>query len=175
MFMILVDADSCPVKQEVYHVAKRYGLKVILVANSVINIPREDCIELMVVSDGLDAADDWIVDHVRKNDIAITTDIPLAARCLEKGARVLGPKGRVYTDASIGDALVSRELMSHLRESGVMTGGPSPFGQRDRLLLSVVQPLDGPASDEGNRVAHLGGAIGDLGGEPNQTGDDVTN
>ena len=93
MFKILVDADASPVKQEVYRVARRYGIKVVLVANSPINVPAEDWLELVVVSGQLDAADDWIVDHIDKNDIVITGDIPLAARCLKKGARVLSPKG----------------------------------------------------------------------------------
>ena len=141
MFMILVDADSCPVKQEVYRVAKRYGLKVILVANSVINIPREDRIELMVVSDGLDTADDWIVDHINPNDIVITEDIPLASRSLKKGAGVLSPRGIVFKESSIGDALATRDLMTHLRDIGISTSGPSSFDKKD--CSRFLQALDG--------------------------------
>ncbi len=146
MSEILVDADGCPVKQEVYRVAKRYGLKVTLVANSQMHIPSEDWLELVVVSDQFDAADDWIVDHATRNDIVITGDIPLASRCLKKGARVLGPKGHVFTEDSIGDALATRDLMSHLRDIGIMTGGPAPFKKRDRSrflqgLDSIVQSI----------------------------------
>lgn len=129
---ILVDADGCPVKQEVFRVARRHSLKVTLVANTRMNIPREDLIEIVVVSDDFDAADDWIVDHIKENDIAVTWDIPLAARCLEKGAFALSPKGRVFSENSIGDALANREIQSQLRELGVMTGGPAPFQKKDR-------------------------------------------
>jgi uncharacterized protein YaiI (UPF0178 family) len=137
---ILVDADGCPVKQEIYRVAKRYGLKVTLVSNSWMRIPREEWLELVVVNDQFDAADDWIVDHITENDIVISGDIPLASRCIEKGARVLGPKGRVFTKDSIGDAVASRALQSHLRELGIMTGGPAPFEKRDRSRF--LQRLD---------------------------------
>ena len=129
---ILVDADGCPVKQEVFRVGKRHGLKVTLVANSRMVIPQEDWIELVVVDDQFDAADDWIVDHVKENDIVVTWDIPLAARCLEKGARALSPKGRVFKENSIGGALANREIQSQLRELGVVTGGPAPFQKQDR-------------------------------------------
>lgn len=132
MPVILVDADGCPVKQEVFRVGKRHGLKVTLVCNSRLNVPQVDWIELVVVDDGFDAADNWIVEHVVENDIVVTWDIPLAARCLEKGARVLNPKGRVFTENSIGDALANREIQSQLRELGVMTGGPAPFKKQDR-------------------------------------------
>jgi uncharacterized protein YaiI (UPF0178 family) len=149
---IFVDADGCPVKEEVYRVAKRYGLKVTLVANSSLRIPEAEWVALAVVGDGFDAADDWIVDHASENDIVISGDIPLAARCLKKGARVLGPKGRRFTDASIGDALAIRELSSQLRDSGIITGGPAPFGPRDRsrflqsldALVHEVLPRDHP-------------------------------
>ncbi len=141
MSEILVDADSCQVKEEVYRVAKRYGLRVILVANSQMHIPSEGWLKLVVVSDQFDAADDWIVEYITKNDIVISGDIPLASRCLKKGARVLGPNGRVFTDDSIGDALATRDLMSHLRDIGIMTGGPAPFEKRDRSQF--LQSLDG--------------------------------
>ena len=141
MSEILVDADSCQVKEEVYRVAKRYGLRVILVANSQMHIPSEGWLKLVVVSDQFDAADDWIVEYITKNDIVISGDIPLASRCLKKGARVLGPNGRVFTDDSIGDALATRDLMSHLRDIGIMTGGPAPFEKRDRSRF--LHSLDG--------------------------------
>ncbi len=138
---ILVDADSCQVKQEVYRVAKRYGLRVTLVANSQMHIPGEGWLKLVVVSDQFDAADDWIVGHITKNDIVISGDIPLASRCLKKGARVLAPNGRVFTDNSIGNTLATRDLISHLRDIGIMTGGPAPFEKRDRSRF--LQSLDG--------------------------------
>ena len=143
---ILVDADASPVKQEVYRVARRYGLKVTLVANSPMDIPDEDWLKLIVVNDQLDAADDWIVDHVAKNDIVITGDIPLASQCLKRGARVLGLKGDIFTEGSIGNALATRDLMAHLRELGMDTGGPAPFEKRDRSrflqsLDSIVQAI----------------------------------
>ena len=146
MSKILVDADACPVKQEVYRVARRYGLRVTLVANSPMRVPAEDWIELVVVSDQLDAADNWIVEYATKNDIVVSGDIPLASRCLKKGARVLEPKGRIFTDDSIGDALATRDLMSHLRDIGVVTGGPAPFEKRDRSrflhsLDTIIQAI----------------------------------
>jgi uncharacterized protein YaiI (UPF0178 family) len=129
---IFIDADGCPVKQEVYRVAKRYGLKVTLVSNSRMSTPQEDWLEAVVVDGQFNAADDWIVEHVRENDIVITGDIPLASRCLEKDARVIGLSGRLFTKESIGDALATRELLSHLRDLGTITGGPPPFEKRDR-------------------------------------------
>ena len=140
MTEIFVDADGCPVKEEVYRVAQRYGLHVTLVANSRMHVPDGDWVESILVDDGFDAADDWIVEHAGEKDIVITTDIPLAARCLENGSRALGPKGRVFTQASIGDALADRELRSQLRERGTITGGPAPFGKRDRSRF--LQRLD---------------------------------
>jgi uncharacterized protein YaiI (UPF0178 family) len=137
---IFIDADGCPVKQEVYRVAKRYGLKVTLVSNSRMGTPQEDWLETVVVDGQFNAADDWIVEHVGENDIVVTGDIPLASRCLEKDARVLGPSGRLFTKESIGDALASRELLSHLRDLGSITGGPPPFAKRDRSRF--LQRLD---------------------------------
>jgi uncharacterized protein len=141
---IYVDADGCPVKNEVFRVALRYGLKVYVVSNSRMRIPEEKLFELVLVTAGFDAADDWIVEHVAENDIAVSADIPLAARCLEKGARMLDPKGRVFTQESIGGALANRDLMTYLRDMGNITGGPPPFEQRDRSrflqgLDSVIQ------------------------------------
>ena len=140
MTRIYVDADACPVKEEIYRVAKRYEVPVTIVTNSWMRIPDDAGVELEVVGDGFDEADDWIVDQVNANEIVVTTDIPLAARCLEKGARVLGPKGRVYTEESIGDALASREVSSQLRENNLMSGGPAPFGKKDRSRF--LQRLD---------------------------------
>ena len=129
---ILVDADGCPVKEEIYRVAERYGLKVTLVSNSRMRIPRRPWLELVVVEGEFDAADDWIVEHVGDEDIVVSGDIPLASRCLERGARVIGPTGRVFTPDNIGDSLASRELLSKLRDAGIYTGGPAPLGKRDR-------------------------------------------
>ena len=137
---IHVDADGCPVKQEVFRVAKRYGLAVKLVANKHLATPDDPLVEMVVVRDAFDAADDWIVEHVRENDIVVSGDIPLAARCLDKGALVLGPAGRVFTRDSIGEALATRELLSHLRELGTITGGPAPFDKRARSRF--LQRLD---------------------------------
>ena len=142
MLHIFVDGDSCPVKDEVYKVAKRYGLDVTVVAASWMRIPNEPWIELKVVKEEgqLDAADDWIVDQVQAGDIVISEDIILASRCLEKDARALNPRGRVFTPDSIGEALATRELMSDLREAGAITGGPAPFGKTDRSQF--LQRLD---------------------------------
>lgn len=129
---IYVDADACPVKDEVFRIAKRHGLKVHVVANGRLNLPRDPLFTLVTVSGKFDAADDWIVEHVTATDIAITADIPLAARCLAKGARVLDPKGRLFTDDSIGDALASREISAFLRDMGEMGGGPKPYSPKDR-------------------------------------------
>lgn len=140
MLDIYVDADGCPVKQEVYRVATRYDLKVILVANSRMRVPDRESVKLVLVDDQLDAADNWIVEHITENDIVISGDIPLAYRCLKKGARVLGPRGRVFTEESIGSALATRDLLAHLRELGTITGGPAPFKKRDRSQF--LQRLD---------------------------------
>jgi uncharacterized protein YaiI (UPF0178 family) len=140
LIKIFVDADGCPVKQEVYRVAKRYGIKVTLVSNSRMRAPQEDWLEAVVVEGQFNAADDWIVDHVNEGDIVVTGDIPLASRCLEKGARVLASTGRVFSEEGIGDALATRELLSRLRDLGTITGGPAPFDKRDRSLF--LQRLD---------------------------------
>ncbi len=129
---IYVDADACPVKEEVYRVARRYVIKVYVVANSPIRVPPEDLIEQIVVRGGFDAADDWIAERVEAGDIAITTDIPLADRCLRRGARVLSPKGIAFTEDAIGDAVATRALLEMLRQSGEITGGPAPFAKSDR-------------------------------------------
>lgn len=132
MLDIFVDGDACPVKDEIYRVALRHDLKVYVVSHGPLWLPGKGRVERIRVKPGLDAADDWIADHAGAGDIVVTADIPLAARCLERGARVLGPNGQVFTEASIGDALASRELMDHLRQMGVATGGPSPFSASDR-------------------------------------------
>ena len=140
MTHIYVDADGCPVKDEIYRVAKRYDVPVTLVANSWMRTSDEAGVELVLVGDGFNEADDWIVEQVNTNEIVITADIPLAALCLAKGARVLGPKGRIFTEESIGDALANREVSSQLREHGMMTGGPAPMGKKDRSRF--LQRLD---------------------------------
>lgn len=132
MHVIFIDADACPVKDEVYRVANRHGLEVIVVANSPMRIPSEGSIRLQVVSDGFDAADDWIVEQSGPGDVVVTADIPLADRCLKKGAFVLGNTGRPFTEENIGDALASREISSEMREMGLMRGGPAPFQKKDR-------------------------------------------
>lgn len=139
---IYIDADSCPVKDEVYKVAKRYGLTVTLVAAQWMRVPTESWIHLEVVKEtgDLDAADDWIEEQVGKDDIVVSEDIILASRCLEKGARALNPRGRLFTPESIGEALSTRELMADLREAGNITGGPAPFAKTDRSRF--LQRLD---------------------------------
>jgi uncharacterized protein YaiI (UPF0178 family) len=129
---IYVDADACPVKEEVYRVARRHGVKVFVVANMSIRVPEEELVEGVLVKGGFDAADDWIVERIGPEDVAITSDIPLAGRCLEKGARVLGPKGIAFTEDSIGEALATRALLDMLRQSGEFGGGPAPFAKADR-------------------------------------------
>jgi len=129
---IFVDADACPVKQEIYRVADRYKLSVTLVAGSRMRIPDDVRIALKVVDQGMDAADDWIVEHLDVDDIVITADVPLAARCLEKAAYALGPTGKPFTQENIGSALATRDLLSALRDCGEVLGGPPPFDKRDR-------------------------------------------
>lgn len=140
MIRIYVDADACPVKDEVYRVAKRYGLAVFVVSNGRIRVPDDPLVEMVVVSGHFDAADAWIAERVCQTDVAVTSDIPLASICLARGARVLDPKGKVFSPESIGDALANRELMAFLRDSGTITGGPSPFEARDRSRF--LQKLD---------------------------------
>ena len=140
MLHILVDADACPVKKEVYRVAGRYGLDVTLVANSWMRVPDEPWIALEVVGDGFDAADDWIIEHVQPNDIVITSDILLASRCLQEGSRVIGATGKPFTENNIGEAVATRDLLSQLRDAGEITGGPPPMLKRDRSRF--LQQLD---------------------------------
>ncbi len=140
MLDIYIDADACPVKQEIYRVATRYGLDVILVSNSWMRLPESSRIKLVVVDKGADVADDWIVENVAPNDIVVSGDIPLASRCLKKGALVIGNTGRPFTDDNIGNALSLRNLLADLREQGVMTSGPKPFSKKDRSRF--LQALD---------------------------------
>ena len=132
MLHIFVDADACPVKQEIYRVASRHGLGVTLVAGSRMRIPENDQVTLKLVAQGMDAADDWIEEHAEADDIVITGDIPLAARCLAKGAYVLGPTGKPFTEDNIGTVLATRDLLAELRQTGEVTGGPRPLHKRDR-------------------------------------------
>ncbi|MBI4621516.1 MAG: YaiI/YqxD family protein [Desulfobacterales bacterium] len=140
MLHIFVDADACPVKQEVYRVASRYRLDVTLVANSWMRVPDEQWIALEVVEDGFDAADDWIVEHLQTHDIVVTADILLASRCLKEGARVIGTTGKPFTENNIGEAVATRNLLSELRNAGEITGGPPPLKKRDRSRF--LQQLD---------------------------------
>jgi len=139
---IYVDADACPVKEEIYRVARRYSTKVFVVSNSPPRVPREEIFEFVGVSGGFDVADDWIAERARTGDIVITADISLASRCLQQGARVLGPTGLEFTEDAIGDALATRALLDMLRQSGDFRGGPSPFARSDRSrFLSKLDEL----------------------------------
>jgi uncharacterized protein len=129
---ILVDADACPVKPEIYRVAERHGLRVQVVANSPIMVPRDPLIERVTVGAAPDAADDWIAAHAGARTIVITNDVPLARRCIKAGACVIAASGRPFTESSIGMALAMRNLMADLREIGQMSGGPTAFSPRDR-------------------------------------------
>jgi uncharacterized protein len=131
MVDIYIDADACPVKDETLRVAARHGLKTYMVSDGGIRPSHSPLVELVIVTQGADAADNWIADHIQQADICVTNDIPLAARCLERGASALKPNGELFTENSIGMALANRELMQHLRESGEITGGPKPFTKSD--------------------------------------------
>lgn len=132
MITIFIDADGCPVKDEVYKVAARYKLDVFVVANKAIHVPLHPSIKMQVVAAGPDEADNWIAENIKEFDICVTTDIPLADRCLKKNARVLGARGDEFTEDMIGEALATRELMKHLREMGDVKGGPPAFSPKDR-------------------------------------------
>jgi uncharacterized protein len=139
MIAIYIDADACPVKQEIYRVAERHvlkgtALKVFVVSNSPIAVPRDmrDLIERVVVGAGMDEADNWIAERARRGDIVITADVPLASRCVKAGAEVIAPNGKPFSEESIGMALATRNLMDSLRSAGAITGGPKPFAPRDR-------------------------------------------
>jgi len=139
---IFIDGDGCPVKDEAYVVATRYGVPVALVANTRLHVPEGFGVEMVVVDRGPDAADDWIAEHVRPGDVVVTADIPLAARCLEAGARVLGTTGRIFTEDSIGDRLGMRDLKESLRGAGIASGGPPALSEKDRSrFLSKLDEL----------------------------------
>jgi hypothetical protein len=142
---IYIDADACPVKQEVYRVAERHALKgvtlkVLVVTNSPIAVPRDAFVERVVVGGGMDEADNWIAERARAGDIVVTADVPLASRCVKAGAEVIAPNGRAFTKDSIGMTLATRNLMDSLRSAGAITGGPKPFAPRDRS--SFLAALD---------------------------------
>ena len=137
---VFVDADACPVKAEIYRVAERHSLKVFIVTNTPIFVPREPWIELVVVASGLDVADDWIAERVGRGSIVVTGDVPLAARSIKAGAEVIAPSGRAFTPSSIGMQLATRNLLDQLRSAGEVTAGPKPFSARDRSQF--LQVLD---------------------------------
>ena len=143
--LIYVDADACPVKNEIYRVAERHGLKTFVVSNSFMAVPRTEIIERVIVASGPDAADDWIAERATRGDIVVTNDVPLASRCVKAGAQVLGSSGHPFTESSIGMALATRNLMDELRSAGEVTRGPKPFSAADRsrfldaLHLAIVR------------------------------------
>ena len=145
MIAIYIDADACPVKQEIYRVAERHALKgvalkVFVVSNAPIAVPRDEMIERVVVGGGMDEADNWIAERARAGDIVITADVPLASRCVKAGAEAIAPNGRAFTTDSIGMTLATRNLMDLLRSAGEITSGPKPFSPRDRS--SFLSALD---------------------------------
>lgn len=137
---ILVDADACPVKEEVFRVAERYAWPVFVVANAPLRIPLGGLVQLVVVDDGFDAADNWIAERAAPGGIVVTADIPLADRCLKAGARVIGHQGRPFTPQSIGTAMAMRTLMRDLRDMGVVQGGNAPMSRQDKSQF--LQALD---------------------------------
>lgn len=137
---IYIDADACPVKEETYKVAVRYGLRCVVVSNSFMQIPPSPLITRIIVAAGADAADDWIAEQAAPGDVVVTSDIPLAARVLAKEAHAIAPYGRPFTNDSIGLALAQRALLEHIRSTGETTGGPPPFSSSDRSRF--LQALD---------------------------------
>ena len=137
---VFIDADACPVKDEVYRVAQRYGLKTWVVSNSFMMVPTSPAIERVIVDAGPDVADDWIAERATPGAIVITNDIPLADRVLKAGGQAIAPNGRQFTADAIGSAMAQRSLMEHLRSTGEFTGGPRPFDRRDRSQF--LQALD---------------------------------
>jgi uncharacterized protein len=136
---ILVDADACPVKPEIYKVADRHSVKTLLVANSAMALPRDGAVELIIVGKGFDEADDWIAERAGPASAVITADIPLASRCVAKGAQVISPTGKIFTASTIGNVLATRNLMQDLREAGTVSTGPKPFSAKDRsAFLSAL-------------------------------------
>jgi uncharacterized protein YaiI (UPF0178 family) len=140
MIRVLVDADACPVKDEVYRVAERHGASVAIVSNSHLRVPPLAWIERIVVSDGFDAADDWIAGAADARSVVVTADILLADRCIKSGASVIAPTGKLFTGASIGGAIATRAIMADLRAGGEQLGGPAPFTKADRSRF--LQSLD---------------------------------
>jgi uncharacterized protein YaiI (UPF0178 family) len=140
MTALYIDADACPVKEEAYRVAARYGLAVFVVCNAWIRTPPQPSVKLVVVDQGPDVADDWIAERAGAGDIVVTADIPLAQRALAAGAQALHPTGRLFTSDNIGGALASRAIGEHLRSMGEATGGPRPFAPSDRSKF--LQALD---------------------------------
>lgn len=140
---ILVDADACPVKDEVVRVAERHGIAAIFVSNAWMRLPASQCVQRQIVSDGPDASDNWIADEIAATDVCVTQDILLADRCLKKHARAISPAGRPFTANNIGMALAARELSAHLRETGEMHGGPPAFvrADRSRFLQALEQAV----------------------------------
>jgi len=141
---IYIDADACPVRDEVYRVAERVGLSVFVVSNGSrpIRPSANPAIRMVIVAEGADAADDWIAERITAKDICVTADIPLASRCLKKDARALAPNGKLWTADNIGNALAGREIGRYLRETGVNTGGPAPFSKADRSrFLNALDAL----------------------------------
>lgn len=139
---IYIDADACPVKAEALRVAERHGLKTYIVSDGGVRPTHNPLVELVVVSPGMDAADNWIAEHIGPGDIAITADTPLAARCIAAGAKVLRFNGQPFDEQSIGTALATRDLMTHLRETGEITGGPRPFSKQDRSrFLNALETM----------------------------------
>lgn len=154
MTEIYIDADACPVRDEVYRVAERLGLKVFVVSNGSRPIlpSRNPDVRMVVVAEGADKADDWIAERITAADVFVTSDIPLASRCLAKGARGLSPNGNAWTQDNIGTALAGREVSRHLREIGVATGGPAPFTKADRSrFLSALNNMVDAARREHSR------------------------
>lgn len=146
MSKIYIDADGCPVKNEVYKVAERYQISVLLVANQYLNLPMNPLLKMIVVEGGFDAADDWIVENAQPGDIVITADILLANRCVQKSMRVIGHKGNEFTEDNVGTAVANRELMETLRQTGEAKGGPAPMDKKARsqflgTLDRVIQSL----------------------------------
>lgn len=129
---IYLDADACPVKEEVYRVAARYGVSVVVVANTRLRVPSQPGVELVIVGGEIDAADDWIADHATDADVVLTADVPLAARVMRTGAICLDFRGGEYNPNRIGDALAARDLNAYLRSMGLPASGPAAFQPRDR-------------------------------------------
>jgi len=150
--IVYVDGDACPVKDEVYRIALKNDLKVYVACHSSVRGPAKGRVEVVRVKAGLNAADDWIAERAGEGDVVVTSDIPLADRCLKRGARVVAPDGRVFTEDSIGQAMAGRELSDHLRQMGIDTGGPAPFGpsERRRFVAALSEIVSGTVSRSRN-------------------------